>query len=227
MPLNSRGRSRVLAFGPTNDDIDFVRHLTSTASCVRLISRRSSAARSIKSTTTSPSGWTHCGNSASLGAPIRSFSFSRCVPMCALRAHWRVRGGTVWPCPVNRALGQCRFIPRQHPPRCSAANWRRGRVEDRRGSLGRAASLRFLSPLIGRVGVWRAGVGRSLCSLLPRPFVCECHTISTVPRFQSPPRRTQHADFLALRSPVCFAPRLMRPIMPERLSAAAAGPCSR
>jgi hypothetical protein len=28
-----------------------------------------------------------------------------------------------------------------------------------------------------------------------RPFVCECHTISTVPRFQPPPRRTQHADF--------------------------------
>ena len=27
-----------------------------------------------------------------------------------------------------------------------------------------------------------------MCSLLPRPFVCECHTISTVPRFQSPPR---------------------------------------
>ena len=81
--------------------------------------------------------------------------------------------------------------------------------------------------LAGRVGVWRAGVGRSLCSLLPRPFVCECHTISTMPRFQSPPRRTQHADFLALRSPVCFASRLMGPILPERLSAAVAEPCSR
>ena len=34
-----------------------------------------------------------------------------------------------------------------------------------------------------------------MCSLLPRPFVCECHIISTVPRFQSPPRRTQRADF--------------------------------
>lgn len=82
-------------------------------------------------------------------------------------------------------------------------------------------------PGCGRVGVWRAGVGRSLCSLLPRPFVCECHTISTMPRFQSPPRRTQHADFLALRSPVCFASRLMGPILPERLSAAVAEPCSR
>ena len=43
----------------------------------------------------------------------------------------------------------------------------------------------------------------SLYSLLSRPFVCEYHTISTVPRFQPPPRRTQRADFLALRSPVC------------------------
>src|ERR1039458_6753827 len=55
-------------------------------------------------------------------------------------------------------------------------------------------------PLIGRVEDWRAGLGRSLCCLLSRPFVCECHTISTMPRFQLPPRRTQHADFLALSS---------------------------
>ena len=33
-----------------------------------------------------------------------------------------------------------------------------------------------------------------------------------MPRFQPPPRRTQHADFLALRSPVCFASRIMRPL---------------
>src|ERR1700722_7889698 len=55
--------------------------------------------------------------------------------------------------------------------------------------------LRFQSPLVSRVGDWRAGLGRSLCSLLARSFVCECHTISAVPRFQPPPRRTQHADF--------------------------------
>ena len=55
--------------------------------------------------------------------------------------------------------------------------------------------LRFHTPLIGRVGDWRAGLGRSLCSLLARSFVGECHTISAVPRFQPPPRRTQHADF--------------------------------
>jgi hypothetical protein len=28
-------------------------------------------------------------------------------------------------------------------------------------------------PPISRVGDWRAGLGRSLCSLLPRPFGCE------------------------------------------------------
>jgi Transposase len=102
-----------------------------------------------------------------------------------------------------------------------------GRVEDGRGSLGHAATLRFPSPLIGRVEDWRAGVGRSLCSLLSRPFVCECHSISTMPRFQPPPRRTQRADFLALRSPVCFATRLIRPILPERLSTSVAEPGSR
>src|SRR5208337_2844540 len=52
-----------------------------------------------------------------------------------------------------------------------------------------------LRPPLSRVGDWRAGLGRSLCSLLARSFVCECHTISAVPRFQPPPRRTQHADF--------------------------------
>src|SRR5271157_1917946 len=61
------------------------------------------------------------------------------------------------------------------------------------------------APLTGRVGDWRAGLGRSSCSLLARSFVCECHTISTMPRFQPPPRRTQHADFphcaLLLASP--------------------------
>src|SRR5271165_2492077 len=64
---------------------------------------------------------------------------------------------------------------------------------------------RFPSGSRGRVGDWRAGLGRSSCSLLARSFVCECHTISTLPRFQPPPRRTQHADFphcaLLLASP--------------------------
>jgi len=55
--------------------------------------------------------------------------------------------------------------------------------------------LRFHTPLIGRVEDWRAGLGRSLCSLLSRSFDRECHSISTMPRFQPPPRRTQLADF--------------------------------
>ena len=90
------------------------------------------------------------------------------------------------------------------------------------GALVAQPWLRFHTPLIGRVEDWRAGLGRSSCSLLARSFVCECHTISTMPRFQPPPRRTQRADFLALRSPACFAPRLMGPILPERLSGLAA-----
>ena len=60
------------------------------------------------------------------------------------------------------------------------------RLEERRGCLGHAATLRFLSPLIGRVGDRRFGLGRSLCSLLTRSFVCERHNISTKPRFQPP-----------------------------------------
>src|SRR5262245_6502749 len=52
-----------------------------------------------------------------------------------------------------------------------------------------------LRALLGRVEDWRDGLGRCLCSLLPRPFGCECHSISTMPRFQPPPRRSQHAGF--------------------------------
>ncbi len=47
----------------------------------------------------------------------------------------------------------------------------------------------------GRVEDWRVGLGRCLCSLLTRPFVCECHNISSLPRFQPPPPQTGHADF--------------------------------
>ena len=38
----------------------------------------------------------------------------------------------------------------------------------------------------GRVGDWRADLGRSLCSLLARSFVCECHSISTMLTFPIP-----------------------------------------
>ena len=34
--------------------------------------------------------------------------------------------------------------------------------------------------------MWRGGLGRGLCSLLARPFVCGCHIISTMPRFHTP-----------------------------------------
>ena len=34
--------------------------------------------------------------------------------------------------------------------------------------------------------MWRGGLGRSLFSLLARPFVCECHKISTMLRFHIP-----------------------------------------
>src|SRR6516225_7271064 len=62
----------------------------------------------------------------------------------------------------------------------------------RRRHLRRLSSTRLQgATLIGRVEDWRAGLGRSLFPLLARPFVCECPSISTVPRFQPPPRRTQ------------------------------------
>ena len=104
-------------------------------------------------------------------------------------------------CSGNREIMPAHRRPPQRMPM--------SRVEDGRGGCAPRSPLRFPSPLISRVEDWRAGLGRSLCCLFSRPFVCECHTISTMPRFQPPPRRTQHADFLALRSPVCFASRLM------------------
>ena len=56
--------------------------------------------------------------------------------------------------------------PRSFPPLASNFGCRGSRgvyVRAERGSL----------PPRGRVGDWRAGLGRSLCSLLPRPFGCE------------------------------------------------------
>jgi hypothetical protein len=47
----------------------------------------------------------------------------------------------------------------------------------------------------GRVERWRGGLGRSWFSLLARPFVCECHNISTMLRFHTPAHRTGRADF--------------------------------
>jgi hypothetical protein len=98
-----------------------------------------------------------------------------------------------------------------------------GSVESRMGAVawGLWPTPRFPSPLISRVEDWRAGLGRSLGSPLSRPFVCECPTISTMPRF--PVTSTSHATcgFPALRAPICFTPKLMGPILLGRLSARA------
>jgi hypothetical protein len=55
------------------------------------------------------------------------------------------------------------------------------------------ATVRYLPAC--RVEDRRACLGRCLSFLLSRPFVCECLSISTMPRLLSPPRRTQRADF--------------------------------
>jgi hypothetical protein len=47
----------------------------------------------------------------------------------------------------------------------------------------------------GRVGDWRAGLGRSLCSPLPRPWLRGVTASRPCLRFQFPPPRTQSADF--------------------------------
>jgi hypothetical protein len=72
--------------------------------------------------------------------------------------------------------------------RPTTGNWRYGDLHPAR--LRPCRLLLSSIPPISRVEDWRAGLGRCLCSLLSRPFVCECHIISTVPRFQSPPRQT-------------------------------------
>src|SRR5262245_2893015 len=86
---------------------------------------------------------------------------------------------------------------------------------------------RFPSPLIGRVGDWRAGLGRSLCSLLPRPFGCEVSQYLDHATFPAPASSNAACGFPALRSPVRFAPRFMGPITLARLSAVAYQPESR
>ena len=76
--------------------------------------------------------------------------------------------------------------------------------------------------LLSRVEDWRAGLGRSLCSPLSRSFVCECHSISTMPTFPVPATSNAVCGFPALRSPACFTSRVMGPILLGRLSTAVA-----
>src|SRR5262249_6953367 len=101
-------------------------------------------------------------------------------------------------------------------------------VESEMGAVawGQWPSPRFPSLLIGRVGDWRAGLGRSLCSLLPRPFGCEVS--QHLDRATFPASATSNAayGFPSLRSPVCFTSRVMGPILLGRLSAEAVEPCS-
>src|SRR5215469_12642292 len=63
-------------------------------------------------------------------------------------------------------------------------------------------------PPKSRVEDWRAGLGRSLCSPLSRSFVCECHSISTMPTFPVPATSNAVCGFPALRSPACFTQEL-------------------
>src|SRR5215467_5412931 len=95
-----------------------------------------------------------------------------------------------------------------------------GVVESEMGAVawGQWPSPRFPSLLIGRVGDWRAGLGRSLCSLLPRPFGCEVSQYRDHATFPVPATSNAMGGFPALRSPVCFASRVMRPILLVRLS---------
>src|SRR6202049_1459902 len=92
-------------------------------------------------------------------------------------------------------------------------------VESKMGAVawGLWPTLRFPSPLIGRVGDWRAGLGRSLCSLLPRPFGCEVSQHYDRATFPVPATSNAAYGFPSLRSPVCFASRVMRPILLGRL----------
>src|SRR3954471_5447226 len=46
--------------------------------------------------------------------------------------------------------------------------------------------VRYRDRVFSRVEVWRGGLGRGLCSLLARPFVCGCHIISAVLRLHTP-----------------------------------------
>src|SRR6516165_4117623 len=71
----------------------------------------------------------------------------------------------------------------------------------------------------GRVGDWRAGLGRSLCSPVASPFRLRVSQHLDHATFPAPAYSNAACGFPALRSPVCFTPRFMGPILPARLSA--------
>src|SRR5215831_8898260 len=58
-----------------------------------------------------------------------------------------------------------------------------------------------------RVEDWRAGLGRSSCSLLARPFVCECHSISTMLTFPIPATsNVAHCSLALFWREICGVP---------------------
>jgi hypothetical protein len=71
----------------------------------------------------------------------------------------------------------------------------------------------------GRVGDWRAGLSRSLCSPVCSPFRLRVSQHLDHAKFPASATSNAACGFPALRSPVCFTPRVMGPILPTRLSA--------
>src|SRR5262245_49218255 len=58
-------------------------------------------------------------------------------------------------------------------------------------------------PLTGRVGDWRAGLGRSLYSLLPRPFGCEVSQHLDHAHVSSP-RHVERSVWISLTTLTCL-----------------------
>jgi hypothetical protein len=122
----------------------------------------------------------------------------------------------------------CRVAKWNFPPRRSQNRAKVLRLLEASAVTNRSSSGEESHPsaLTGRVGDWRAGLGRSLCSLLPRPFGCEVSQHLDRATFPAPATSNAACGFPALRSPVCFASRVMGPILLGHLSTAATGPCS-
>jgi hypothetical protein len=60
-----------------------------------------------------------------------------------------------------------------------------------------------LRVLLSRVGDWRAGLGRSLCSLLPRPFGCEVSQHLDHAHVSSP-RHVERSVWISLTTLTCL-----------------------
>ncbi len=141
----------------------------------------------------------------SLQRPLRLERF-QIVPRSARTERWRLGGHFTVPIRISRSGVPDRPVRKSGHPMTAFPPIADVNEQGAGGPLVPSRPGEFHpEPLTGRVEDWRAGLGRSLWSLLSRSFDRECHSISTMPRFQSPPRRTQHADFphyaLLLASP--------------------------